>query len=144
MEQKRPNRRPQKLDTQGIRGLVFALAVSSTIGFWAIFSRADAIKSSGSDSLDQPVDGISEIQDENTTVLDLPPIPTLIPAANPASGSLPVTALNIPISVSIGTENVKSPLIAPPTTGNKPEKDFSKPEKPKRVREKKTTSTRSS
>jgi len=144
MEQKRPNRRPQKLDTQGIRGLVFALAVSSTIGFWAIFSRTDGVQSAEVDLLDLPSDGMSEIQDENVSVLDLPPIPTLIPTVNPASISLPMTAMNLPISVSGGTENVKLPQVAPPNPGNKPVKDSSGPEKPKRVREKKTTSSRSS
>jgi hypothetical protein len=144
MEQKRPNKRPQKLDTQGIRGLVFALAVSSTIGFWAIFSRVDAIQPSGADDLDPSSDGMSEVQDENVTVLDLPPIPTLIPATNTSFLSQPMTAMNIPVAITDGAGNRNQPLVSPPTAGNKPVRDLSKPEKPKRVKEKKTTSTRSS
>ena len=144
MDQKKPNRRPQKLNTQGVRGLVFTLAVSSTIGFWAIFSRTDGVQTSGADSLDQSLDGLSRIQDENATVLDLPPIPTLIPTADQSIVSLPAAAMNLPISVPGGAFNVKPTRIAPPTTGNKSDKDNSKPEKEKKQREKKTTSSRSS
>jgi hypothetical protein len=143
MDNKKPNRRPQKLDTQGIRGLVFTLAVSSTIGFWAIFSRADRFQSSGGDSLDPSLDGLSEVQDEEGTTLDLPPIPTLIPPDNKTFVSSPVAALNFPISVPGENPNASPTQIAPPTIVNKPARDSSKPEKQKKVREK-TTSTRSS
>jgi hypothetical protein len=144
MDQKKPNRRPQKLDTQGIRGLVFALAVSSTIGFWAIFSRAESIQSSEGGSLDESQDGLSEFQDENQTAFDLPPIPTLIPTADQTLGPLPVTAMSLPISIPGGNPNANPTQIAPPPIVNKPVRDSSKPEKPKQKREKNTTSTKSS
>lgn len=143
MDHKKPNHRPQKLDTQGVRGLVFTLAVSSTIGFWAIFSRIDRIQSSGGDSLDHSPDGFSEIQDGETTILDLPPIPTLIPTADQAFITSPLAAFNPPISVPVGNQNANPTQIAPPTVLNKPARDISKPEKQKKQREK-TTSTRSS
>ena len=143
MDQKKPNQRPQKLDTQGVRGLVFTLAVSSTIGFWAIFSRIDRIQSSGADSLDHSPDGFSEVQDEEASILDLPPIPTLIPTADQVFFTSPVAAFNSPISVPAGNQNANPTQIAPPTGLNKPARDSSKPEKPKKQREK-TTSTRSS
>lgn len=144
MNQMRPNRRSQKHDAQGIRGLVLTLAVSSTIGFWAIFSRVDGIQSSGIENLDQSMDGLSEIQDENDGVLNLPPIPTLIPTADVSVVSLPAAAMTLPISVPGAGENANPIQIAPRTTANKPDRDRSKPEKQKKEREKKTTSTRSS
>ena len=144
MDQNQRKRRPQKLDTYGIRGLVFALAVSSTIGFWAIFSRVDGMQSSGKESLDQPTDDLSEVQDENITTLDLPPIPTLIPTMDQSISKLPVTAMNLPISVQADNQVANPTLVPPPPSADKPARDTSKPEKQKKVREKKTTSTRSS
>jgi hypothetical protein len=149
MDQKQQKRRPQKLDTYGIRGLVFALAVSSTIGFWAIFSRVDGLQSSGKDSPDQPTDDLSAVQDENITVLDLPPIPTLIPTMDQSISNLPVTAMNLPISVQDGsqvTDLAANPtqIAQPPSTVKPARETSSKPVKPKKVRSKSTTKTRSS
>jgi hypothetical protein len=146
MDHKQPKRRSQKLDTFGIRGLVFALAVSATIGFWAIFTRVDGMQSSGTDNLDQPIDDPTEVQDGNVTVLDLPPIPTLIPTLDQSVGNLPVTAMNLPISVQDGNPVADPTLVVPSPAAVKPARDTStsKPAKPKKVRSKSTTKTRSS
>lgn len=80
MDQKRPGQRPHKPDTQGFRNLVLTLAVSVTIGFWAIFSRLDGSTASGGDVAEQSVNEVPLLDQESQSAFNLPPIPTLIPA----------------------------------------------------------------
>lgn len=91
MEQNKSGRRPQKVDTLSARNLVFALAVSATIGFWAIFSKLDGSLASEGEGPEPVINEAPRLESESQTAFGLPPIPTLIPTLNPAQLS-PVTA----------------------------------------------------
>lgn len=115
--QKKPGQRPQKLDTQGIRSLVLTLAVSATIGFWAIFSRLDGNLSSGGDVPEQFAKDVPFLDQESQTTFDLPPIPTLIPTLDQAQlAALTENGLTAP--VIIGATLPTPNLLKTPPPGN--------------------------
>ena len=132
MEQKRPNQRPKKLDTQGVRGLLFALAVSTTIGFWAIVSRIDAAQSIGAENPDQVSSEPPLVQEENQLVVDLPPIPTLVPTLDTSNL---VAGSGLPTPQTIDLVKANPPLITIPGAGGQSsERGVKEPAKPKKSR----------
>lgn len=143
MNQKRPNQRPQKLDTQGVRGLVFALAVSSTIGFWAIISKVDGAQSSGVEA--QTANEIPLVEETGETMVSLPPIPTLVPTLDSSIvAPLPVRA-GLPGPSTIGASVANPPLITAPAPGKPSLRGNKEPVKQKKSRGGgNTTSSRSS
>ena len=147
MDSKKPSQRPRKPDTQGARHLVFTLAVSATVGFWAIFSRLDNIGASNAEVPEQLVNEIPLVDDEGQAAFGLPPIPTLVPSLEPANLA-PVVMNGLPAPVVIGAE-LPSPSLSktPPTgkTSSRWDKDSGgKKAKPGRGGGEKTTKTRSS
>jgi hypothetical protein len=98
---KKPNH-SRKLDTQGARRLIFLLAASTTLSFWAIFAnKIDLDQSAIAGSENQASGDASLVQDGNQLSLILPPMPTLIPplASSAVSLQLPLaTSLN-PVSL---------------------------------------------
>jgi hypothetical protein len=132
------------MDTQGIRGVVFTLAVTSTIGFWAIFSRLDNAQFSGSEASAQTSNELPYVQEESQIMANLPPIPTLVPIfdGSPAAPS-PVLA------GSPAPQLAANPAVATPPAAISSPRDNSAPAGksglPKQKKSGgKTTSTRSS
>ena len=92
---KKPSSRPNPFDAQGAQRLVLTLAVTSTIGFWAIFARGAREASAWSEDANPASGDVAALQSSNQVVINLPPMPTLIPplnAADLAAGAAPVTA----------------------------------------------------
>ncbi len=86
---KKPNpNRGKTLDTHDTKRLVLILAVTSTLGFWVLFSnkaRQDA--ASANVSNDPGTTDTPPADSQNQIVLDLPPMPTLIPTLNASAGA---------------------------------------------------------
>jgi len=92
----------KKFDNQGARRLVFVLAVSSTLGFWGLVSRINQGQSVQADKGAQASGSVPPLQAENQFVLDLPPLPTLVPTFGPSTARLGAVAVPIqnPVTVS--------------------------------------------
>ena len=88
MANKTPAKHARKSDTRGAKQMVFLLSVCSTLGFWAIFSHKIDFKLAADSSADQGAGDLPPTQAGNQLVLDLPPMPTLIPTLNSARESL--------------------------------------------------------
>lgn len=142
MDAKRPNQRPQKLDLPGIRNLVFALAVSSTIGFWAIFSRVEAGQFSEGGAPAQTSNEAPLLDEESAMAINLPPIPTLIPALDPSLAA-PVTTGGLPERTTIGLALPTPSLSKPNKPGDSPEEAVERTVKQRKSKDN-STSTRSS
>ncbi len=143
MKRERANQRPQKMDTQGIRGVVFTLAVTSTIGFWAIFSRLDHAQFSDSGASAQTSNELLYVQEESPIMANLPPIPTLVPIfdGSPAAPSPVSAASSAPPAANSG-------VATPPAVISSPKDNSAPAGKSGLSKQKKsggkTTSTRSS
>lgn len=74
-------RRAAYLDVSGVRRLILTLAVSSTMGFWAIFSKLSA---NTAEQINISSDATEPLPGQSASVagLDLPPVPTLVPPLN--------------------------------------------------------------
>ena len=147
MNQKRLNQRPQKLDTQGVRGLVFALAISSTIGFWAMISKIDGVQSSEAEAPAQTSNEVPLVVEAGQTVVSLPPIPTLVPTLDPSIVAPLIAGAGMPAPSTIGAGIANPPLITSPASGKPSTRVEKEPVKPKKSRGGgggNTTSTRSS
>ncbi len=79
MEKKTSGQKPNKLDTTGAKRVVLALAISSTLGFWAIFAKVNHESLVGTGNTVQASGSVPPPPAETQPVLNLPPIPTLIP-----------------------------------------------------------------
>jgi hypothetical protein len=130
MDKKTHSNRAHKIDTRGVKRLVFILAVSSTLSFWALFSnKMNVDLSAAAGSKVQALGAVPPAQAENQFVLDLPPMPTLIPPLDPSKASLelpPITVQNpvgfsrpsVPMTgkIFLGGEKPKLGVSAPITT----------------------------
>jgi hypothetical protein len=92
--------RPHKFDTNGARWVVLTLSVASTLGFWAVFSR-DRDSSAAAGGIGQSTGDVPPSQAETELVLDLPPLPTLIPPLDPSLASASVPPVVFQNSVSL-------------------------------------------
>jgi hypothetical protein len=79
----------KKIDVRSARRLIFVMALSSTLGFWVVASKASQISAALTKETPQAAGGEPPTQLENQFVLELPPLPTLVPALES-----PTTALN--------------------------------------------------
>ncbi len=88
------------------------LAVSSTLGFWVVASKTSQISTALVKDAPQTAGGVPPLQTENQFVLDLPPLPTLVPTLEssaagtrqgPAAVQNPVTVVkpSLPITGKI-------------------------------------------
>lgn len=82
-----PNK-PKKFDTQGARQAVFVLAVTSTLGFWVYFSKTAQDQSANAVNNDQVSGTAPPEQTDNQIVIELPPLPTLVPPLDPSTVNL--------------------------------------------------------
>jgi hypothetical protein len=80
--------KPKKFDTQGARQAVFVLAVASTLGFWVYFSKTAQDQSANAVNNDQVSGTAPPEQTDNQIVIDLPPMPTLVPPLDPSTVNL--------------------------------------------------------
>jgi hypothetical protein len=117
MDQNKSGRRPQKVDTLSARNLVFALAVSATIGFWAIFSKLDGSLASEGEGPEPVINEVPLLDSESQMAFGLPPIPTLIPTLNPALLA-PVTANGLEAPIVTGALLPAPTVIKTPSPGS--------------------------
>ena len=100
---------PKKRSRTGfkeVRILITALAVAGTIGLWTRFSKQELITQALALKVIEP----TQAQPPQETVLQLAPIPTLIPplsesnslALAPAPSSAPAPAINSMVKVILG------------------------------------------
>lgn len=142
MNSKRANPHSHKPDLQSARNLILTLAVSSTIGFWAIFSRVDASQFTDGSAPTQTTDEALFLDGENQMVVNLPPIPTLVPVLDPAlAGSIPAGNLSAPSTIASVLPTPS--LIKPPKVDNGSVETGEKVVKPRKSKDQ-GTSTRSS
>jgi len=95
-----PNR-AHKFDTNGARWMVLTLSVASTLGFWAVFSKVNYDPSAAAGSAGQSSGDVPPTQAETELVLDLPPLPTLIPPIDSSLESLSVPPILFSNSVNL-------------------------------------------
>jgi hypothetical protein len=93
MTNKTPSKYAHKPNTQGAKQLIFILSVSATLGFWALFSNKNKLDLIASVSNDQSAGDTPPTQADNQFVLDLPPMPTLIPQQNSSRLSLELPSI---------------------------------------------------
>ena len=103
----KPRRRQSRLTE--VKWFIATVSVAGTLGFWTLFARQWMLKVAA-DSV-PPQDTPEAPQQDNTLVIDLPPLPTLIP-----------TPTDLPFVTSPQTQKVVAPLPtvqaqAPQTTG---------------------------
>ncbi len=97
---KKPNHpRTGKADLQSAKRVVLTLAVTSTLGFWALFSRLNQNSTSSSTDTSQVSDALPQAQVENRVVLQLPPMPTLVPALE-SSLAAASTTIQPPVNIA--------------------------------------------
>jgi hypothetical protein len=97
------NRKKNFLD---IKWLLLSGALVSTLGFWGVFTRLDQRTLASAAPTDPAQSPESGSETSNTQVLQLPPMPTLVPpAAVTVAVSNPAVVLAAPAPVQI-----KSPL----------------------------------
>jgi hypothetical protein len=103
-----PGSRNRKKNFLDVKWLLLSGALVSTLGLWGVFTQLDnkALAGAAQSDSTQPPDNMSE--SSNTLVLQLPPLPTLIPpAAVSAAANNPAPVLAAPVAVQ-----VTSPLAA--------------------------------
>lgn len=107
----KPRRRPSRLTE--IKWFIATVAVAGTLGFWTLFARQWMLQVAA-DSV-PPQDTPDAPQQDNTLVIDLPPMPTLIPTLT----DLPPVATTQKVMAPVPT--VQAPAVqapaAPQTTG---------------------------
>jgi hypothetical protein len=102
----------RKIDTHSAKRLIFTLAVTSTLGFWVVASKTSQISTAQVKGNLQSAGAVPPLQTENQLILDLPPLPTLVPALEsstalvspgPAAVQNPVTVVKpaLPITGKI-------------------------------------------
>lgn len=110
MEHKNSSKHAHKPTTRSTKQLILVLSVSATLGFWAIFSNKDKPDLTPGENDDQATGDMPPTQAANQFVLELPPVPTLIPELD---SSRP--GLELP---TIPSQNLVSlPQLAAPLTG---------------------------
>jgi hypothetical protein len=95
-----PNR-AHKFDTNGARWMVLTLSVASTLGFWAVFSKVSYDPSAAAGSAGQSSGDVPPTRAETEFVLDLQPLPTLIPPLDPSLANLSNPPVLFPNSVNL-------------------------------------------
>jgi hypothetical protein len=102
-----PNR-AKKLDLHGARQLIFILAASSTLGFWAIVSKVDHTQALQASETPQAAGATPPQQTGNQIVLDLPPLPTLMPTLDPSATGQDVVSVPLQNPVTVSKPSVPS------------------------------------
>lgn len=78
--------RARTFGIQDVKQLIFTLAISSTLGFWTLFSNQfNSNQSAAAVGNNVSTGSVPPLQTEDQLVLNLPPIPTLIPPTEPSA-----------------------------------------------------------
>jgi hypothetical protein len=101
-----PRRRQSRLTE--VKWFIATVAVAGTMGFWVLFARQWMLQVAADSA--PPEDTPEAPQQDNTLVIELPPMPTLIPTPT----DLPFVAS--PVKVVAPLPTVQAPA-APQTTG---------------------------
>jgi hypothetical protein len=102
MEKRQTSKGSHRLNLRDVKLLIAAISIASVMGFWTIFSKQLVRDANNTTQTVLP-----EIQPTQGMVLDLPPIPTLIP--------------NLEAQTSTGIPQVQNPASAnAPTIPNQP------------------------
>ena len=64
------------------------LAVSSTLGFWVVASKTSQISTALVKDAPQTAGALPPLQTENQFILDLPPLPTLVPSLESSAAGM--------------------------------------------------------
>jgi len=124
-----PGAKPSKKNFLDIKWLLLSGALVSTLGFWGIFTRLDnkALANAAPTDPSQTPDAGSE--PSNTQVLQLPPMPTLIPptAVTIAAASNPAAALAAPAPVQVNSRVAPGAPVKILLGGSKPSKGGPRP-----------------
>ena len=116
MKKRSPSRHPRRFDLKNLKWLILTLAVTSALVYWALFSNKlgdrGAATASGND---QVPESLPPVQTEAQMLIELPPLPTLIPTLEPSlaeqamqpvpsqnSASGPATAIQPPVKIFVG------------------------------------------
>lgn len=113
MDKNKPNaKRGKTLNTQDAKRLVMILAVASTLGFWVLFTNKARLEAANAAVTNDAVaTDVPPAEAQNQVVLDLPPIPTLVPTLD-SSANASVAIQPVP-----QTNTVSLPQPQPATTG---------------------------
>ena len=105
-----PRRRQSRLTE--IKWFIATLSVAATLGFWILFARQWMLQAAAN-AVPQDTPEAPQQQD-NTLVLDLPPMPTLIPTLT----DLPAVVSSQMVAAPVATVQASAPQAsAPQTTG---------------------------
>lgn len=107
-----PRRRHTRLTE--IKWFIATLSVAGTLGFWILFARQWVLQAAANAVPPQDTPDAPQQQD-NTLVLDLPPMPTLIPT--PAD--LPAAVSSQMVVAPIPTAQATAPQVSAPLTTGK-------------------------
>ena len=107
MDKKPHNPQSSKPDLEGAKRVVFTLAIAASLGFWATFSRLKDETTAAAAANDATGD-LPPVQAGNQIVLNLPPMPTLVP-----------TLSGDPAATASFTSPAPVTIAAPVTSGGK-------------------------
>ena len=116
MKKRSPSRHPRRFDLKNLKWLILTLAVTSALVYWALFSNKlgdrGVVTAGGND---QVPESLPPVQTEAQMLIELPPLPTLIPTLDPSlaeqvmqpvpsqnSASGPATAVQPPLKIFVG------------------------------------------
>lgn len=116
MNKKSPSRHPHRFDLKDLKWLILTLAVTCALAYWALFSNKIGEKGLATASSNDQVPGsVPPVETEAQMVIDLPPMPTLIPTLDPSSAeqgmqpvlsqnpvSVPATSVQPPVKIFVG------------------------------------------
>jgi hypothetical protein len=136
MDKKSRSRHSHRLELRDLRWLILMLAVTCALAYWALFSnkfgKNDFAAVSGNGQLP---DDIQPVETGAQLVIDLPPMPTLIPTLDPAS---------VEHEQAMGAVQSSDPVSVPGTSVQPPVKIFLGGSKPSTQKVTTVTVTRSS
>jgi hypothetical protein len=116
MKKRSPSRHPRRFDLKNLKWLILTLAVTSALVYWALFSNKlgerGLAAASGADQVSGP---IPPAETDVQMVIDLPPMPTLIPTLDTSSveqatqpvlspdpAKVPATSVQPPVKIFVG------------------------------------------
>lgn len=116
MKKRSPSRHPRRFDLKNLKWLILTLAVTSALVYWALFSNKlgdrGVVTAGGND---QVPESLPPVQTEAQMLIELPPLPTLIPTLDASSVEqttqpvlsqdpvkVPATAVQPPLKIFVG------------------------------------------
>ncbi|MEJ2354151.1 MAG: hypothetical protein P8Y03_30620 [Anaerolineales bacterium] len=111
MNKKSPSRHPRRFALKDLKWLILTLAVTCALVYWALFSNKIGEKGLATASGNDQVPGsVPPVETEAQMVIDLPPLPTLIPTLDPSLAEQLVQPVPSQNSVSDSATPVQPPV----------------------------------